>query len=330
MKHKLFLLLMCLLLMLPAGAWAGNCFTIEVDQLDTNSLNSNDYVARHLSSSAQGLRVRKQLSGNTAVRLTLTEMQGRTLIFDKDYGWQSGTFDSGVIYLPYMGDGTTPYLVTLYAGDMVYGIPYMHLQARLSYNGACTRGVRLRDLSTALDKDWLMGTMLDLNQLRQSGRQTIDLCASNQYIVGTATVSMKGSDLRVEASFHSSANVELHEANVYVVTDCSAFSNGRFPSSHSLGEWVNVGGADTALVYLPMQISYDPSGLSSFWYDAGQVQSQFGLWNDSCSASGGDSVWNADAWSDDGWSDWSDDGWSDGWDNTVGWEDSGWEEGAGW
>lgn len=328
MKHKLLLLLMCLLLMLPCGAWAGDCFTIEVDQLDTGSLNSNDYVARHLSSSAQGLRVRKQLAADSAVRLTITEMQGRTLIFDKDYGWQSGTFDSGVIYLPYMGDGTTPYLLTLYAGETVYGIPYMHLQARLSYNGACTSGIRLGSLSAALDKDWLMGTVLDLNQLRQNGRQTVDVCASNQYIVGTASLSMRGNELCVEVSFHSSANVELHEANVYVVTDFSSFSNGQFPASHRLGEWVSVSGADTALVYLPMQISYDPSGLSSFWYNEGQLQSQFSLWNSSLSSgSSGSSSPNTDSWSSSGW---SDDGWSDGWDNTVGWDDSGWEEGAGW
>lgn len=328
MKRNLLLILLCLCLLTPHSVSAEDCFTINVDLLDMDSLRSDDYVARTLSASTQGVRVRKYISSGSEaaapVRLTLTEMNNRTLLFDKDYGYQSGTFDSGVIYLPYLGDGTTPYLITLYVGDFVYAMPFMHLQARLSHNGACTHGVRLRDLSAALGGDWLMGTLLDLQALRASGRQRIDLCASNQYIIGTADVTLSGDSLSVSVSFASGANVDLHSAAVYVVTDLPAFAAGSYPSARGLGDWVDVSGADAALLYLPMEISYDPSGLSSFWYDLGALQSQLDLWNAhrgaSSAPSQGDSSWSGN---------WGNDGWSDGWDNGSGWDDE-WVEGGGW
>jgi len=135
MKRCLYLLsalvlCMSLLCAFTPAARAEDCFTLNVDTLDLDRLGSDDYVSRHLTSSAQGVRVRKHVSDSSEsaahVRLTLTQMNTGTLVFDKDYGYVSHTFDSGVIYLPYAGDGTTPYLVTLYVGDLGYGLPFMH------------------------------------------------------------------------------------------------------------------------------------------------------------------------------------------------------------
>ena len=106
------------------------------------------------------------------------QMDSQTLLFDKDYGLQSGTFDSGVIYLPYVADRTIPYLVTLTVGDYVYAMPFMHQQARLVANNACTYGVRLNDLAVAFYGDWMMGTMVDLNALAGQGSMSVDICAS--------------------------------------------------------------------------------------------------------------------------------------------------------
>jgi len=198
----------------------------------------------------------------------------------------------------------------------------MHLQARLSYNGACTSGVRLRDLSASLGGDWLMGTMIDLNDLRSDGYMSIDLCASNQYVVGTAHVYMNGSELSVDVDFASSADVEINQSTVYVATDCAAFAKGQYPAAHDLGEWISVGGADSALLYLPMQISYNPAGLSSFYYNADAVRRQISLWDENQSRNRSSDFVPAQPKADDGW---SDDGWSSGWGSTEGWV-----EGAGW
>ena len=111
------------------GAQAEDFFTLNVDMLDMDSLNQNDYVAANLSAACQGIRVLKTISTSSElaepVRLSLTRMDTQTLLFDKDYGYQSRNFDSDVIYLPYGGGSTVPYLVTLYVGDTVYAMPFM-------------------------------------------------------------------------------------------------------------------------------------------------------------------------------------------------------------
>ncbi len=318
-------LLLCLMLLLPA-ALAEDCFTIDVDTLDLDRLNSDDYVAVALSASTQGVRVRKYISSSSevaaSVRLTLTQMDTKTILFDKNYGYQSGTFDSGVIYLPYVSDRTIPYLVTLYVGDYVYGLPFMHQQRRMESNSACLSGVRLRDLDPAQSSDWVMGVMVDLDDLRREGSRTVDVCASNSYVIGSAAIRLNGSDLSVDLRFSSKAEVEMENADLYVVTDGNVLSSTRARSASSS---VDVSGADKALIYLDMKVSYDPAGLPSFHYDQDAARSQQRLWNDAHESRGAASEWaqpetSHDPVSSDGW----DDGWSSGWDD--GWDD-GWSSG---
>ena len=316
-------MLLCLLMLIPS-ALGEDCFTIDVDTLDLDRLNSDDYVAVALSASAQGVRIRKHISQSSevaaSVRLTLTQMDTRTLLFDKNYGYQSGTFDSGVIYLPYVSGSTIPYLVTLYVGDYVYALPFMQLQRRMESNSASTAGVRLRDLDPAQSSGWLMGTMIQLDTLRREGSRTVEICASNSYAVGTASIRLDGSQLSVKLRFIPEAAVELEDASLYVVTDGRMLSDTRARSIH---DSVDVSGAEYALVYVPMQLSYDPVGLSSFRYDQDTARIQQQLWEEA-HTSGSRSEPEAvspvpvpdDGW-DDGWSDGWTDGWSDGW--TDGW-----------
>lgn len=315
-------LLLCMTLLLSA-ALAEDSFTIDVDALDLDRLSSDDYVAGKLSGSTQGIRVRKAVSASSevasAVRLTLTEMDTRTVVFDKNYGFQSGVFDSGVIYLPYVSGRTVPYLITLYVGDYVYGLPFMHLQRRMESNSACTAGVRLRELDPAQSSDWVMGTMLDLDELRRGGSRTVDVCASNSYLIGTAVIALRGDELQVELRFSPSANVETESAELYVITDGNVLSTTR---PRSLGSGADVSGASAALVYLDLIVSYDPAGLPSFRYREDEADAQQRLWNEvhesrrsSSGSSGSDASFEAPADSgwDDGWSSGWDDGWSSGW-----------------
>lgn len=335
---------------------AEDCFTINVDTLDMDSLNSDEYVALNLSAQTQGIRVQKYISDSSElavpVRLTLTQMDSGTLLFDKDYGYQSGTFDSGVIYLPYVDNRTIPYLVTLYVADYVFAMPFMHLQPRLMYNGACTYGVRLRDLDSSLSADWLMGTMVDLTALRSEGYRVVDVCASNYSIIGQATIQMQGDSLCVQLSFVPSANVEVNYLSLYVITDCAGMTTAdvsRMPQpARSAGEWIDVSGATSALIYMPMQVSYDSAGLSTFGYDlsSGDLQAQIALWQ--ANRSGGavyveptpmpetddGSQWSGGGGIEDGGTGWdgssAGDG-STGWDDNVGWDDgSGWSDNTGW
>lgn len=284
-KHFLLIWLLVCLLMFPASGLAEDgCFLINVDALDMTRLNQNDYVQYYLSSQAQGLRVTKQIPGADAqpVRLSLVEMIGQTLIFDKDYGYQSGTFDSGSLYLPYLGGGTVPYLVTLYVGDMVYAMPFMQLQARLYANGACTYGAHLYDFSPALGQDWLMGTMLDLNALRAQGYMAVDVCASNRYLIGQADIYYHDGRISVTLSLNPAANADIQSLSIYVSTDCASLGNAAQGAAYSQGEWIPVGDAPSALLFMPMTISYDPAGLSTFGYDLshGYLQQQLRLWQE--------------------------------------------------
>lgn len=287
-RKRLVASLCCLFLLWIAlcPAQAEDCFTLDVDALDMNRLNNNDYVAQNLTARAKGLCVQKYISDSSElavpVRLSLMRMDTQTLLMDKDYGYQSKDFDSGVIYLTYSGSGVIPYLVTLYVGDMVYAMPFMQLQPRLEYNSACTYGPRLRDLGLA--SDWLMGTMLDLNQLRTSGYATADICASNAYVIGQAVVQMQNEALCVQLELNGGANVEILGLSLYVVTDCALLTADPAAcglAAVSPGQWVDVSGAASAFLYMPMQVSYDPAGLNPFGYDlnSSSLQGQLALWN---------------------------------------------------
>ena len=272
----------------PVAALAEACFLIDVDTLDMQSLNDNDYVQQHLSGQSQGVRIRKYIGDSSEfaarVRLTITQAETSNIIYDKNYGYVSGTFDSGDVYLPFVDNNTIPYIITLTIEDWTYALPFMQMRARLSHNSGCTYGLRLRDAIPALSDGWLMGTMLDLDALRQSGGTVLPVCASNQYIVGHASVSVTGDELSVGISFLPEANVDLHRCGVYLLqnaADLTALEPGELrQTQYDLGQTIGIGGLHTALLYVPMTLSYDPTSMGEFAYDAGSVEiaQQWQLW----------------------------------------------------
>ena len=283
----LSLLLCALLVSMPA--LAEDCFLINVDQLDMTQLRDDAYIAAHLTAQSQGVRVIKYISDSNElaaqVRLTIQEAETSTVVYDKNYGYVDGTFDSGDIYLPYVDNSTIPYLITLNIEDWTYAFPYMRVQQRLSGNSGCTYGVRLRDYNQSLTGDWLMGTMLDLNALRSQGTITVPLCASNLYYVGQATVQTDGNSLVVNLAFDQNANVQVDSCSVYLIGSVASLSSADpVPSSqtaYSTGQAIPIDGLSTALLYVPFTLSFDPSGLSEFSYDLGSadLSNQLFLWN---------------------------------------------------
>ena len=294
MKHSIFrracALIACMVLCFSGlPGQASDTFLINVDVLDMESLRDNDYVMRYLSAQTSGIRIQKYISDSdelaARIRVTVVQMDTNTLVFDKNYGYQGKTFDSEDIYLPYVDNRTVPYLVTLYVEDWVYAIPFMHLPPRLYQNGACTYGVRMQDYDPSLTSNWLMGTMLDLNELRMYGQMALPICASNAFIVGEATVSIAGEQLSVFMRFKEEANVELHYCPVYLVPQVGSLTTAdplSMPQpSYAHGQPIDVTGVETALLYVPMSISYNASTLEEFGYDLwndANLQRQLGLW----------------------------------------------------
>ena len=209
------------------------------------------------------------------------------LLFDKNYGFQSGLFRSEDIYLPYGQNYAVPYLITLYVENWVYAFPYMQLMPRLAYNGACTYGAMLGDYQPALAYSWFMGTMLDLDQLRVQGAYSVPICASNAFIVGDAVITLSGERLSVTLRFLPEANVELHQSLVYCITDVAQLHTAE-PSrlsqqAYQPGEAIDVSGARSALLYMPLSISYDSADLNGFSYDLygdAWLDRQIALWNE--------------------------------------------------
>ena len=294
MNRKLLILVLALSIGFAAPwstspAKAEECFVISVDSLDMSILNNNDYVARYLSADTPGLRVQKFISDSNElaapVRLTLVQMDTQTLIYDKNYGYLGGAFDSGIIYLPYVGNYTVPYLVTLSIADWVFAMPFMRLEPRMKDNRACTYGVRMRDFDPGLTGDWLMGTMVDVGELRAQGIMSVPVYASNAFIVGEASLSLQGNGLTVTLAFYANAEVELNSFQLYCVTQVgnlfTAEPAGMTERKYGIGETIDLAGADTVLIYLPMSLSYNSAGLPSYGYDIGSSNSrrQLDLWN---------------------------------------------------
>lgn len=288
---KLFCLLICLFmcqLFVPLASVAEECYTIDVDALDMTRLQDNDYVYQHLAAQAQGIRLRKYISDSTElaaqVRLSIVQAETDTVIYDRNYGDISGTFDSGTIYLPYVDHNVIPYLITLNIGDWTYAMPFMQLQPRLTDNGACTWGVQLGDLDASMSNGWLMGTMLDLNLLRTQGVAIYPIVASNLYIVGQATVSITAEQLIVNLAFDGDAQVQVSACTVYLVGHVSQLG-GRRPdevcAAYAPGQAIPVSGLSSALLYMPMTLSYDASSLNEFTYRLDDVglSAQIALWN---------------------------------------------------
>jgi hypothetical protein len=299
MINRLLAMLLCLLgvMLLPVATLAEGCFLIDVDALDMNSVSKSAYVREHLSAPAQGVRVRKYISSSNElaarVRLTITQAETSAVVFDKSYGYLSGTFDSGDVYLPYVDNNTIPYIITLSIEDWVYAMPFMQQQPRLTGNGGCTYGLRLRELNPALTDTWAMGTMLDLDTLRVQGGLTLPVCASNQYIVGQASVSMDGDWLTVALALDPTAQIELTGSAVYVIGDSAALATvnpaAMAQSAYAVGQAIDVSGLRSVLLYVPLVLSYNPAGLTEFRYDAGDpwLSAQWALWNAGLQSEGG-------------------------------------------
>jgi len=114
--------------------------------------------------------------------------------------------------------------------------------------------------------------------------QYVNLCASNLYVVGQAAITMQNDSISVQPLFLSNANVEVHGLSVYLITDCAGLESDPAISgypAYSAGDWIPVNGAKSALLYMPMTLSYDPAGLSSFYYNFSDLwmQQQLSLWD---------------------------------------------------
>lgn len=282
------LALVCVL-MLSSGALAeSDVFVIEADALDMSRLGDSDYVQQVLTAATQYIRVICTLGEEARqVTLSITRQDDGQVIYQKNYGEISGEFSSGDIYLKYAGSETVGYEITLMAGERKWVFPFYRELMLLSHNTACTYGIRVRDAAPWLTDGWTMATVVDLEALAAQGSQSVLLCASNMYIIGTVEIRLTEGSLMVTVEPLENIQLTIHKQRLYAITDPGALAGLGRKALKSLKAFQPGDAIDMAedlyeskyvILYLPMEISYDPNGLEQFSYSADEMTDQLEGW----------------------------------------------------
>lgn len=259
-------LLLILFMLWPASGFGENCHVILMD--DTKAVETSD---------SSVLRVQKTLMDAAEVRIQINREDTGDLILSKSFGIQWGCFDSGELYLPQKTDEDLTVAVTLLAGQKSYKRTYTI--SRNLERQACTVGPRLTELGQS--GDWMMATLIDLDALRETGSQMIDLCVQDKALLGKVNVILSENRLRVEPVLPKDWEPDITSADVYLWTDFRSLTWQSITSvqPHALGEWIDVGDMSAALLYLPMTMRCDLIHCQPFAYsDIPSLKGQRKLW----------------------------------------------------
>lgn len=290
-------ILSALLAFCGVAAAEGDVFTLALDDLAVDRLSDPDYQAKYLSSASQYLQVTCAVPQEAEITVSITSQTTGTMVYQRNYGVCSGGFASDYIYLE--GSGAQgAYTVTVQRGSEVIQIPYQHQLMYLTGNRAASAGIAMRSLGSGLSDSWVTGTLLDLDALTNSS-MTVPLCASNQYQIGTVTISRSGDLLTVSSALTDSNAVEITSQRLYLISNVSlltslsenALSGWAYGLNQDISIAVNFTGVRYVLLYMPMKVDYDPNGLPAYTADpsfmATQQQWLNGLWEQSANSAVG-------------------------------------------
>lgn len=228
---------------------ADDVMTIEDASVSTAYTSDKDY-----------LRVLCPLTAEGAVTLTVTE-GGGSIIYQRSYADQSGSFRSEDIYLPYNG-GDTLYSVSVSEGADVHAFTVTRVMPRLRDNAACSVGYPLSSLTGS--GSWKTVTLLDIQALEGSA-MSVPLHASDAYTLGTVTFSVSDGMLTVSAAVDGGIDGSIDKAKVYVATSAlEAQSLGTRDFSGAKGNLnspISLGGSPYVAVYVNLTVSFDASGV---------------------------------------------------------------------
>ena len=271
-----FVIILSIMAAMPE-ALAQDVFVIQADALDMNRLGEMDYVNTYLSAGTQYIRVQYALEDEQQVSLLVTQTETGSIVLDKNYGLVSGTFDSGDIYIKFSDSGTVAYTIHLKIGETTHTFPFYRKLMVLRNNTASTFGLRIHQLDKSLTDSWTMATPLDLEEIAAlpDGIKRIDICASNMYIIGTATVRIRDGMLRVSLQLNEEKEFEIEEQHLFLITspatwytaDPRQLDHNKYDIGIDIPLVQALPGIRYAVLYLPMRLSYDPNGLDRFSYN---------------------------------------------------------------
>lgn len=264
-------------------AAAAEVFVIAADQLRSELIENKEYAERVLSAPTQYIQITCHIEEEPVpVWLTILRCDDDKVVHQKFYGHHSGRFISDEIYLKYTG-GTTEYKIILTAGDRKWQIPFYRRQMKLTHNTACSYGVRIREAAPGVTKGWGMATVVDISK----GSLTVPLCASDQYVIGKVDILTEGDALWVEILPLEDIELTVHKQKIYAVTDpqtLTGLDESALENQFSFepGQRVTVSrdlkGNQYVILYLAMEVSYDPNGLEHFFYPTTVSSEQHRMW----------------------------------------------------
>lgn len=243
-KRILTLFLMCCLL-LPAAAVAEDVCVVQ-----------DAAAASRVTTDRSYLRVRYDLPGEAEVTLSVHDQWG-SLIYQRYYGFCSGTFESRDVHLPLEGEGCD-YTVTLQAGDAVHTFTVTREMPMLTDTSVFAGGLSLRELNGGSSRKYAV--VLDLCALNEASAAAPMLAEGKQ--IGEVYFSVLDGTLRVSASLFVEGVID--KANVYIAADAitaSTLGSNRFTGIKTrLNREINLGDAPYAAVMVQLTVTYDPEG----------------------------------------------------------------------
>lgn len=300
MKYKIFnilaaVLMMCIMFGAATGlALTDTAFEIDVDKLDMEKVLEGEYQEACLTAKTQYIRIAYSVAEEQAVTVSVRLKETGETVYQKNYGIKSGRFTSDDIYLKYTASQTVPYTIALTVGEEEISFPFYRQLMVLKRNKACTYGVRMQDVQPDLTKKLQMGTALDLEVIRNGpgSRLQIPLCASNKYIIGTVTVRVLDDNLRVSMAFVNGLDITIHRQTMHLFTypgelttleERHLKNQPKYQVGTDISILKDLKGADKVILYLPMEVTYDPNGLAQFGYDLAEdenLQNQLIIWQE--------------------------------------------------
>lgn len=245
---RLFALLMAAALLLTAvPALAEDVFTL--DAASAAQISTDRSFVRVTSAAAHGTVIVEVRDADS------------NLIYQKNYGEYSGPFRSDELYLPLYG-AETVYTVTLTAGDQVSSHTVVRKMPRLTGNTACAAGLPLSVVTGR--NSWQSVTVIDL---RASEGRTIvmPMLASGSYSLGTVSFTVSGGRVTAQAEISGGIDGTIDSARVYAAANAleaqQLGSRSFSGASGTLGQAISLNGADYAVMYVQLSVSFDPTGV---------------------------------------------------------------------
>ena len=279
---SLILALVLLLSLMPGFALAESVHTINLNHAGGDAFEDHNYIE------GRWIQLRASVPAGSDVEVSVYEddhedgSTAKRVFHDVVKGIEGDQYESKKIELKFVRSATVPYRVELRVDGELKRSGYVHrMLLALTNVTVCTRGIRFREVDNHITKEWMMFTPVRLHHIEDGGSMTLDLVASNMYLVGKLTIERDGSQYRfslqdidtwnqangvdIPNGPHDVTDHQIDIRNVKIalydsLDDVKSVKHGKMPNDVTLDAWTEIHGGNK-LIYLNGDINYDPNQL---------------------------------------------------------------------